>query len=298
MSILSLALAAALSMQSVAAAGPDSASEDPTVSGVVITGRPQMTEQEAIAAFVDDVAVASGNGRIARWDRKICPGVVGVKADYGQYLVDRVARAAIEVGLEVGEPGCKANVLIIFTPDSEKFTKTAIRQHPDAFARYDLAMTSGRRALRRFENSDAPVRWWHVTHRVAADGEKYGQGESITARGIGRLHSNTRTDFDRAIVVVDPARVGQVRFEALADYLAFVSLAQIDPDAAPGSADSVLSLFADRAAGREPPERMSSWDVAYLKGVYEARRDALDERGQKRDIVREMGKALSDAPDE
>lgn len=298
MSFVSLALGAALVLQPAAGATSEPSPEGDVVSGVVVTGRPQMTEQEAIAAFVDDVAATSGNGRIGRWDRKICPGVVGVKPAYGQYLVDRIARSALEVGLEVGEPGCKANVLIIFTKDSGKFTKDAIRQHPDAFARYDLAMTSGRRALRRFENSEAPVRWWHVTHRVTADGEKYGEGESVTARAVGRLRSNTHTDFDRAIVVVDPERVGQVRFEALADYLAFVSLAQIDPDAAPTSADSVLSLFADKDAGREPPERMTSWDMAYLKGVYDARRDTLDDRGQKKDIAREMGKTLSDPPKE
>ncbi len=298
MTLASLALAAALALQPAAGAPPESSTDEPVVSGVVVTGRPQMTEQEAIAAFVEDVAATSGNGRIARWDRKICPGVVGLKADYSQYLVDRIARWALEIGLEVGEPGCKANVLIFFTKDSAKFTKEAIRDYPDAFARYDLAMTSGRRALQRFEDTDAPVRWWHVTHRVTADGEKYDQGASITVRAVGRLRSNTRTDFDRAFVVVDPDRVGQIRFEALADYLAFVSLAQIDPEAEPSSASSVLSLFADKEAGREPPERMTNWDIAYLKGVYDARRDTINDRGQRKDIASEMGKVLSDPPKE
>ena len=299
MSIISLALAAALAMQAAAATAPAEAPDDNTVSGVVIAGRPQMTEKEAIAAFVEDVAATSGNGRIGRWDRKICPGVVGVKADYGRFLVDRIALAAQDVGLEVGEPGCKANVLVIFTPDSEKFTKQAVREHPDAFSRFDLGMTSGKRALRRFENTDAPVRWWHVTHRVTADGQRYeehSEGDAVRIRDGGRIRSATRTDFDRAIVVVDAKRVGQVRFEALSDYLAFISLAQIDPDAAPSSADSVLSLFADKAVGREPPQKMTTWDVAYLKGLYDARRDTKNDRGQKQDIARDMGKTLTDPP--
>ena len=55
MSIISLALAAALAMQPSAGAGapakdPPEATDD-TVSGVVIAGRPQLTEQQAIAAF-------------------------------------------------------------------------------------------------------------------------------------------------------------------------------------------------------------------------------------------------------
>ncbi len=30
-------------------------------------------------AFVSDIAGESGNGRLARWDRKICPGVAGMR---------------------------------------------------------------------------------------------------------------------------------------------------------------------------------------------------------------------------
>lgn len=299
MTLASLALAAALALQP--AAGDPAPQDGDTVSGVVISGRPQMSEKEAITAFVEDVAATSGNGRIGRWDRQICPGVVGVKSDYGRFLVDRVARAALEVGLEVGEPGCKANVLIIFTPNSDEFTRKAVQEHPDAFSRFDLAMTAGRRALRKFQASEAPVRWWHVTHRVTADGqrfEEHQEGDAVRIREASRIRSTTRTDFDRAIVVVDTSRVGQVRFEALADYLAFVSLAQIDPEAAPSSAPSVLSLFADRSVGKDPPERMSSWDIAYLKGLYEARRDTRTDMGQKQDIAKDMGKSLSDLPKE
>lgn len=290
MSLLALALAAAL-MQS-----PPETDPEPTVDSVVVSPPVQLDEKEAIASFVQDISADSGNGRIARWDRRVCPGVAGVKPEYAQFIADRVGALALRVGLEVDEPGCKVNVLIVFTPDSDGFVKRALKNHPYAFSRYDLEMTAGRRALRNFQTTDAPVRWWHVTHRVTEDGTEYNSGDQVQVYSTGRISSRTRDDFDRAIVVVDARRVGQVRFAALADYLAFVSLAQIDPTAAPTSAPTILTLFADRDAGREPKGELTDWDLAYLTGVYTARRDTRNSDGQKRDIERTMGKELQSPP--
>jgi hypothetical protein len=98
--------------------------------------------------------------------------------------------------------------------------------------------------------------------------------------------------------------VGQVKFPALADYIAFISLAQIDPEASPKTAGSILNLFSDRVDGRATVEEMTDWDFAYITGVYEARRDTFNSEAQKRDITRTMGETLSqpaktpDAPQE
>jgi len=290
MSLTALAAAAALALQPVATPAPDG--QEPTVDSVIVSPPSKLAEKDAIAAFVEDIATDSGNGRIARWDRKICPGITGVKAAYGQYINDRISLTAQRVGLEVGEPGCKVNVLVVFTADSDGFVKAALEKSPTAFSRYDLEMTSGRAALRRFTISKAPVRWWHVTRRVTEDGITYREGDQVQVYSSGRLHSKTRDDFDRAIIVVDAKRVGTVKFPALADYIAFVSLAQIDPDAAPKTAGSILNLFSDRVDGRATVEELTDWDFAYIAGVYSARRNALGSDAQKRDITRTMGETL------
>lgn len=287
----SLLAAAALAFQPAADQPP---AEDSTVSGVVITAPAQVDEKTAVQSFVENIAADSGNGRIARWDRKVCPGVAGARPDYAQMFADRIAAAALTVGLEPGAPGCKVNVLVVFTDDSDRFVKNAMKNHPQAFARYDLEMTAGRRALRIFTSSDAPVRWWHVTHRVTEDGVRYDAGRDVQVFDSGRLRSRTRDDFDRAIVVVDAKRVGKVRMGALADYVAFVSLAQISPDAEPTTGSSILNLFSARDAGTEPVENMTDWDIAYLTGVYDARRNVLGSDAQKQDITRSMVKDLKD----
>lgn len=293
MSLIGLAAAAALAFQQAPAPAEAPPSDDATVSGVVISA-PPLDEKKAIESFVENIAADSGNGRIARWDRKVCPGVAGVKPEYAQVVADRVSAVSLKVGLEPGAPGCKVNVLILFTNDADGTVKRSLKQTPQAYSRYDLEMTSGRKALRQFQNSDAPVRWWHVTHRVTEDGTKYNSGDQVQVYSTGRISSRTRDDFDRAIVIVDVTKVGQVRFAALADYIAFVSLAQIDPQAEPKTGSSILNLFSDKAAGIEPQEALTSWDVAYLTGVYEARRDTRNSDGQKRDITRTMGKELKE----
>eukprot|EP01035_Chromulina_nebulosa_P035868 gene35867-48236_t len=67
------------------------------------------------------------------------------------------------------------------------------------------------------------------------------------AETIGR--ANTRDDFNHVIILIDVKRVGVIRFEALADYITMIGLAQIEPNADLGGARSIIGLFADRDSG-------------------------------------------------
>lgn len=290
--LLAAAMSAALMLQQAPAAATTASDEDTTVEGLVVTARP-VPEKEAIAAFVSAVSAPTANKRLARWDRKICPGVVGVREQYAQVLNDRIAEAAIRVGLEVGEPGCKANMLIVGTGESDKLVRNMIAGNSDAFAKYDSGVTRGRRALDAFINSKAPVRWWHVTARKTVDGQRYQAGDSVQVRDVGRLRATTREDFDHVIIILDVKRIGKMPLGALADYIAMVGLAQISPEAETSGVSSILNLFDDRDAGLTPPERMTEWDIAYLGGLYDARRDTPKGAAQEQDMVRSMAKDLA-----
>ena len=288
--MLAMLLAAALSTQQPAPATTE-------VSPVDVAAPPKLTEREAIKAFVGDIADLTGNERLARWDKSVCPGVVGMPATHAQFVNDRVATLAVQVGLKVQEPGCKANIMIVLTDDGDAFAQEMVKAYPETMSKWDLTMTPGRKALNRFMTSDAPVRWWHITRRVAWDGTPYGAGGGMNVWWSGRISSNTRDDFDRALVIVDAKRVGTVRFEALADYLAFVALAQVDPEASPDSAPSILTLFADRQAGREPLRGMTDWDRAYVAGLYETKRNALKANTQKWRMYDSMEKRVDLPPE-
>ncbi|HRD45464.1 MAG TPA: hypothetical protein PLF78_03165, partial [Caulobacter sp.] len=168
-----------------------------------------------------------------------------------------------------------------------------VKDHPDAFAKYDSGIRRSRRDLDAFVASGAPIRWWHVTARVTADGQRYKLGDDVRVREVSRLRGGTRDDFATVIIILDARRVGTLRFSSLADYIAMVGLAQVDPDADTAGVNSVLNLFGDRAAGVEPVEAMTAWDKAYLKGLYEARRDVRRGAAQEGDIARTMGEELA-----
>ena len=288
-------LSAALLMQQAAPAATAKPPEDTTVDSLTVTAK-KTPEVEAIEAFVSSVSDQTANRRLGRWDRKICPGVMGLKNDYAQLMLDRIAATATEIGLEVGEPGCKANMIIIATAESDKLTRQMVKEHPDAFAKFDSGIRAPRKALDAFVVSKAPIRWWHVTARTSADGQRYQPGDNVRVRDIGRLRGGTRDDFATVIIILDVTRVGKLRFSSLADYIAMVGLAQVDPKADTSGVESVLNLFADRDAGVEPAEAMTSWDKAYLKGLYDARRDVRRGDAQEDDITRTMSRELAGSP--
>jgi hypothetical protein len=293
MSNLAPALLSALAiLQAGAAAAPTAPGEPTTVEGLVVSA-PTKTDKEQITSFVSSVTALSADKRLARWDRKICPGVIGLKAAYAQALLDRISLTAQSVGLEVGKPGCRPDILIVATADSDALVRQAVKDNPDTFAKYEDGVSRGRKALQAFVDSQAPVRWWHVTARKTSDGQTYVQGANVRVRSAGRVKSNTRTDFDHVVIVLDAKRMGVVKFSALTDYVTMVALAQINPDADTGGVPSILNLFSDKAVGATPPEGMTEWDMAYLQGLYDARRDARRGDRQEADVARTMDKTLS-----
>lgn len=274
------------------AEAPEEAPPPTPVEGLVITARPAAPPIDTVSAFVAEVSGRTANGRLARWDRKICPGVVGLKAPYGQRLLDRIAAVSAAVGLETGAPGCKANMVIIVTDDSQALARSIVDSNPVAFARWERGMSRGDKALKAFVETPTPVRWWHVTRTKTAEGETYTQGTSVGVRSASRLRATTRDDFDHVIIVVDVRRVGVIKFEALADYIAMVGLAQIDPGVDLGGAKSILGLFADRDRGADAADGFTEWDAAYLLGLYNTNRDVVRGSHQEREIARAMLKQL------
>lgn len=293
MSIWSIAALSIALLAQQPASAPDS--EGTTVDSLVVTARPA-PEASAIEAFVATVADETGSKRLGRWDRKVCPGVMGFRPQYAQLILDRIAASAVEIGLEVGEPGCKPNIIIFGTADSDALTRDLVKEYPSAFAKYDDGIRATKASFEAFMASKAPIRWWHVTRRTTADGQQYNRGDQVRVRSVGRLSVGTRDDFDRVIIVMDVTRMGRLRMSSLADYIAMVGLAQIDPEAEITGVSSVLNLFSDRAAGVEPVAAMTEWDKAYLKGLYGAKRDARRGTDQQEDITRAMARDLAAPP--
>jgi hypothetical protein len=294
-----------LAASAVAQSPPPPASAPAAQDQVVVTGR---SEEDAIRDFVGGISAptSKGENQLARWDRRVCPGLVGLRPELARQFVDRIAYRAVSVGLGVGKPGCRSNILIIVSLKPDEVAKELYDTSGSAMGRKPGrgVRTRGEKALDAFLASDAPVRWWHVSHTVTRDGESLAGDSSDGSAPVARLTGGsslisrmTRQDFAAAFVVVDAGQMQKIDFNALADYIAMVSLAQLDPEADATGVPSILNLFAGRNDESPPLTSMTDWDLAYLKGLYSMEREAKNSARQEGDIARTIEKELrKDAP--
>lgn len=267
-------------------ASPASAQQSPQPEDrVIVEGR---RAEDAVRAFVAEVAAAPKGANLARWDRKVCVGVMNLKPEYAQKLADEVSLAAVKIGLEPGEPGCKANVLILADSEADALASRLVKDSLKQLEPPDNRDGSlGRSALRKFEISDAPVRWWHVSQTVLTDtGKAFKDGKQVTVRGMGRLKKNVRENMVHVLIILDTKKIGVVSFASLADYVSVVALAQIDAEADMHQFPSILNLFSSKADAHAT--RMTQWDLDYLKSLYAVDGNAVSATLEARRIEQQM----------
>jgi hypothetical protein len=287
------ALGAALVGAAMFAGGP-AAAQTSSESDIIITA----ASREQTQSFVSQVAIAPTSAdQLGRWDEAVCVGVAGLPARQGQFIADRIAQRAFALGLEPGAPGCSPNISIVVGPNGNEVAQRMVNEEPSLFAiRYETGIrTLGQEALTAFVNSDRPVRWWHVTREVGADGERLSsENASMGASGFSaqtvrsngtRLSNTTRQDFARVVIIVDGGSAGQVQMAGLADYIAMVALAQVNPDANTSAYPTIMNLF---AGGATAPSQLTQWDLAYLDALYSTSREAASTTAQEADIARRM----------
>lgn len=302
-------LAAVLLMAPVAEAqDASSPADDDSVTTVAPLTAEGRNTRDVIQAFVNDVSVDhERNGQVARFDNRVCPGVVNLRADQAQVLIDRIAMAALRMGLSVGDPGCEANVLVIITEDSDRLAVAMMEQYPQVFAFHVDEMERKHELLADFSRSGRPVRWWHLVSEEAVSpapwfGVPYGAGagaygQSVHGGGDSRLRNTVQTDIFRVIMIVDTRLVGPIRLETLGDYLGMNALARLSPDAETGHFDTILNLFND-TPGVAPPVAMTAWDLAYMDALYTVRNDARSGRQQRHSIAWYMDRQFRENSEE
>lgn len=268
---------------------------------IVVTG---LRLREMVREFVGEVAVAvPSENQLARWDRRVCTQLAGLGPRQAQFIIDRIALRSFALGLAPGEPGCQANVLVFVTPDSDRLARALEEQFREVLdaRRVPHMATAGEEALADFVATRRPVRWWHVMQTVSADGQLlrntdprrdprggFTNLEILHNARLGRVQRTTRQDFNRVVIIVDATLADGVHLTPLADYIAMAALAQVNAQADVSAVRSILNLFSDRQAGREPVAEMSEWDLAYLEALYGAQRNASSAARMRADIARAM----------
>ena len=251
------------------------------IEDVEITAR---RPEGMVREFVNEVAAPNRNRGIARWEKDVCIGVANLRGAAAQYIVDRMSAVALEIGLTPGEPGCEANVIVIASDSADRVAEELVNERLNVLIMGGSGMDQGRAALNAFASSDRPVRWWQISMPINSQtgvaairlpGECNGPcsgaadfGPKVRLPSATRLSSPIVDSLYRTIIIVDLEQVRGVNVQQLADYLAMVTLAQIDPEADTHGFQSILNVFDSPAT----VSGLTEWDQTYLRGLYRANR--------------------------
>ena len=241
--------------------------EPAAVEDIVIDGSSLIDRSRG---FVSEVAAPTANRNLATWSGTLCIGAANMGAVHGQAMVDRVSDVARVLGLHAGQPGCDPNVIIIAAADAGEVAAELVERRQRVFMPGWTGASQGRSELDAFIQTDRPVRWWHISIPVdAATGEAAvrlpGEGPRVVNKRMGasRLRSPLRDDMRKVFIIIDVDDVANVTFDQLTDYVAFLVMAQTDPEADTSGFDTILNLFSGA-----PQPGLTDWDMAYLQALY------------------------------
>ncbi len=278
--------------------------QDPVVElpEVVVEGElPEALARE----FIDQVAAPPSGATVARWHDQVCVGVVNLRPETARFLIDRVESVAADLGLRPERPGCRPDVLIVATVDGSTVARGLVQRRRSVLAPGNAIQSRSRGELETFANRDRPVRWWHIStsvdpatgrdvvrnrRRETFDATKtidlIRSGPVVAGTIPSLITSSLRQDLRRAVLIIDFDRIADVDFNQLADYVAFVALAQVDPDADTAGFATILNVFDDPTT-----PGLTEWDLAYLQGLYRSDDRARTASARDGAIRREMLRA-------
>ena len=262
------------------------------------------------SVLVRDTINLAGVLPLARFEDKVCPGVVGLGAEDAGQLLQLIRQNVVALGGKVHGPGCTANATVIFTDQPVEFIKKLAIKEPGYF---DFSP----RELDEFTAQPRAVASWHVTETRDRDGNELGSADRISDKkrklfnqnasatepmdarvlrnsGASRLSTNSRQDMIFAFAVIDAKKTRGKAMRQLADLATLHLLLDIKQDTAAGNPASILSLFNDRPEGVAPPERFSAFDRAMIEALYrpnENNRTAAQQFSQIATAVRRSASA-------
>jgi hypothetical protein len=244
-------------------------------------------------------------GKIARWEVGLCPVATGLKPELLSFIVGRLKDLAAKVGAPVNpSPTCRHNVEIVFSP-APQVLLDYLRKNKADYLGYH-ANNEQADALAKVTH---PIQGWYTTATIDANGstqvdlKKRGMPycldepecriilDVVPAAVTGsRLTNGLHSGFLNIIIVADRNKLLDREIGALADYIAFLILAQ------PGSQDdcqplpTILNLMVP-GCGTAPAREISEADLDYLRGLYHMTPDALL-AAQKGEIAYQMKQTM------
>jgi len=213
--------------------------------------------------------LATAAGQLAHWKEAVCVETRGLPAAFNDFVSARVEAiaASVKVSHQTRKP-CKPNVHVIFTTKPQQFMDDAVKSDPAVLGFHYMSQ------VKKLKTIDHPVQAWHVTGRDA-DGsigglrvdDVWGGLMFVESTRLGsRLSTGVRSYILLTLVVVDGNRVLGYPIGAISDYVAMVTLSQMQLTDGCGVLPSILDLMAT-ACTREKSQSITAADLAYLQAL-------------------------------
>jgi hypothetical protein len=260
----------------------------PPVENVTVNGR-RVPDEEIHAFVTARTAPTFKLGKVARWEKGICPTAMGLQSDFTDFVKKRLKEIAAKVGAPLDpDAHCQPNIQIVFTTAPQDLLNN-IRKNYDALLGYH----DNDSQAEEMAKVTHPIQAWYSTVTIDVQGTPRFDGGKIPGIGCldhpkcriylpraqayavtgSRVGDGLRSGFHDVIIVIDPKTLGGYDIGALADYITFLALTQ------PRSLDdcrqlpSILNLLASGCAAADATGEMTEGDLGYLKGVYHMKDD-------------------------
>ena len=226
-------------------------------------------------------------GKIARWERRICPVVVGQNPHFTAFIMQRVKYVALAAGAPViTDASCKPNIEIVFTTTPQALLDN-VRKNDPVYLGYatTIAQQVALAAVTR------PIQAWYTTETIDLNGARsldngrsLGEGieifrksqnpifvSKVTRSNGNRINDGVHSGFNHILIVIDTAKLGGEKIVPLADYISMLALTQPSALDACQELPSVVNLLARNC--RDVADGLTQFDLAYLQGLYKMAAD-------------------------
>ena len=261
-------------------------------------------------------------GKIARWERHVCPVVVGQDSHYAAFISQHLKYVALAAGAPVNtEADCTPNIHIVFTTTPQDLLDDVNKNN-----QHYLGYFSSVAQKNTLATVTKPIQAWYATESTDNRGRRHlDTGRSVVGgtsvqsfNGMGTFDSLTgqvgdnmgtsggsaltdgapifystgslindgiHTGFNHILIVIDSTKLAGQNIVPLADYIAMLALVQVN---APDACQALPSIVNTMAPGCDhSAESLTMFDLAYLQALYHmaADRSLMMQRSEIGDLM-------------
>ncbi|EAQ30724.1 hypothetical protein NAP1_08090 [Erythrobacter sp. NAP1] len=248
---------------------------------IEVTAERPLREDEVRQGVKDIAHSRRPKEAIPRFIDPLCLTVVGLGAELSERVAQRVRTNAQDAGLELGEPDCTANAVIMVVDRPGVLVDRLRRERPQIFN------AAAVRDIRTEINRGLPFVAWNIegvqsrlarsaneqnSGAIAGSGFLFDDAGANVAQereyGASRFRASLPRTRSSSFIVFDVRQLENVHLNQLADFatLQLLGSPRRNYDANNLAAASILTLFdGDVLTG---PQSLTQLDKAYLRGLY------------------------------